>query len=513
VQSERTPFHFDVVAASPSAPNAFIVVAARKEAFSLSMTLTSEEEQWVFPATEFEQAHNIPLLGLGAEKTWTVEASFIDSNGDSFDTKPREIQTPPLPENFPIFNELVGSENPLGHGYLLFDLKTVSDEYNYLVVLDTDMEVVWWQEDPRTCSTLHQQSDGTILGICNHLITKLSMTGETLFREPIKNGEDHDLSVHHELHPLPNGDFLTLSSERVEVDAYPSSESEPNDLSPAEIRGDQILQVSPDLTVIQEWHVSDLLPTSRIGFDSVSKNPEVNIHDWSHSNGVIMDPRDNGIIVSVRHQDAVFKMNSDGALQWILANPEGWPEAWQDYLLEGVGDFKYPFHQHAPELDDEGRLWIFDNGNYGSTPYSETDDRIRETSRVVAYEIDEEMMQFEQAYSFDLTALGKRYSSALGDADWLPHINSVLSVWGRLHAETDSEVPLPTNFGLSSHILLHKPGEDAPSLHLEMDGCRCDSSVYENEHRGWNSYRAQWIESLYPQGNGPTIVELEAIAD
>ena len=188
---------------------------------------------------------------------------------------------------------------------------------------------------------------------------------------------------------------------------------------------------------------------------------------------------------------------------WILANPFGWPEAWEPYLLQGVGDYLYPFHQHAPEIDEQGRLWVFDNGNDRSTPY-QAPSIDAEYSRVVAYEIDEEAMTFEQVISFDQTSDGRLFSAALGDADWLPHIGAVLSVWGRIPPSTDWDKPLPTTHNTSARILLHKPDSQEPLMDLEFAGCRCDDEVFRQEHRGWKIYRAQWIPGLYPVGLGPT---------
>jgi hypothetical protein len=502
----REKFHYDVTPAKPNAPNTFEVVAARQAPFTLEVHVTSDTEDWFFERKEPATSHRIPLLGLGVETDWTVSATLFTAEGKTVETQPREIQTPALPLNFPILTELMGTPRPLGNGYLLFDLKTGSDEYNYIVILDADLQVIWWREDPIGCSDLHQTARGTIQGLCNNLATDMLLTGETLSRKPVEAEDRDDLNLHHELHPLPEGGYLSLHSERIQVEDYPISNDEPEVLAPSEIRSDELVWIDNDLQLIDSWHLSDLLPTSRIGFDSISRNPDAKVHDWSHTNGIVRDPQDGGMIVSVRHLDTLLKLDENGALKWILANPDGWPAEWEDYRLEGLGDFRYPHHQHAPEIDELGRLWVFDNGNDGGrTPYSENQARLQELSRVVAYEIDEEAFTFKQLHSFGLTAFGPAYSSALGDADWLPHLQSVMSVWGRLHEPVDDGHPLPGSNGFSAHILLHKPGQETPVMHLEMTGCYCDEEVYKTEHKGWNTYRAEWIPTLYPPGQGPKI--------
>jgi hypothetical protein len=72
---------------------------------------------------------------------------------------------------------------------------------------------------------------------------------------------------------------------------------------------------------------------------------------------------------------------------------------------------------------------------------------------------------------------------------------------------------LPGSNGFSSHILLHKPGQDAPIMDLEMNDCRCDEEVFINEHKGWNIYRAEWLPTLYAAGLSPTIGPLEQESD
>jgi arylsulfate sulfotransferase len=510
----RENFHFGVEPGKANAPNTFAVVAARQSPFTLEVHVLGENEEWFFERNELATSHRVPLIGLGAEKTWTVSATLISENGDAFDTKEQEILTPSLPINFPILTELMGTPRPLGSGYLLFTVQSGSNVYNYTVIVDADLQVVWWREDPNSCSDLTQTPQGTLEGICNHLITEMAMTGETLSRKPAKADGRDDLNVHHELHRMPDGGYLSLHSETIEVDSYPISIAKPEVFEPSTIRGDELLRLDSNLRVIESWHVDELLPTTRIGFDSISRNPDAKIHDWSHSNGIIRDPQDNGIIVSVRHQDTLFKIDKNGALQWILSNPDGWPPEWDAYRLEGLGEFKYPHHQHAPELDENGRLWVFDNGNERDrTPYTESPDATPEYSRVVAYEVNQEDMTFKELISFDQTASGTAFSTALGDADWLPHLQSVLSVWGRFEEPSDNTHSLPGSNGFSSHILLHQPGQDAPIMDLELNDCRCDEETFKNEHKGWNSYRAEWLPALYAKGLNPTIVPLEQESD
>lgn len=492
-------------AADPSTPSAFVVSAAQKIPFRIEVILHNEDEALFFERKDYALSHRIPLIGLGAEKAWTIQARLIDENERVIESKPKEVQTPALPIDFPIIEELVGTPQPFEHGYLLFDLKTVTESKNYYVLLNADLEVVWWREDRRSCTDIHLQPDGHIFGICNYMATQISLTGETLIRQPIHDpgAEQEDINIHHEISNTSDGGFLSLHAATIDVEAYPVSEDEPDVFEPATIREDWILSINSDLVLEEKWALSDILPTSRIGYDSISRDTDIKPHDWTHSNGVIEDIANGGMLISVRHQDALIKVNTAGELLWILSDPPGWPEEWQDKLLQGQGEFDYPLHPHAPEIDENGLVWLFDNGNYGSTPYTEPEDEREVASRVVAYKIDEDNMTFEEVYSFDETTEGSLYSSALGDADWLPHVDSVLSVWGRVERRLADAGPLPTKQNISSHILMHTPGQDEPVMHLKIADCLCDEEVFSSTHRGWKVYRSQWVPSFYTADTAP----------
>lgn len=500
-------FHFDVKSAGGSVPNAYELVAAREAPFRLEVTLHNGEEQWLYERLDYSKSHRISLLGLGADTTWTATASMTLEDGSIYDTKPLEFTTPSLPLDFPILQELTGSDAPLQNGYLLFDVKSVAKSVNYRVALDANLEVAWWQEDTNECTDIRMLPDGYVLGVCNLLATETNLLGETrektAITDPNADEEDSALQMHHELFPLERGGFLTLHAEQVDVPQFPVSAEEPEELAPATIRADRVLLTDSDYQLIRSWSLADILPTQRIGYGSVSKGINDPVHDWSHANGVIQDPADNGIIVSIRHQDALVKLTNSGNLKWILANPSGWPEEWLPFLLSNPDNAPYPFHQHAPEIDEEGRLWIFDNGNNRSTPYDDAAPE-EEYSRVVAYEIDEENMAFREVLAFDQSAEGRLFSAALGDADWLPHIGSVLSVWGRVPGETDWSKPLSSTTNTRARIMIHAPEFDEPAMDLEISGCRCDEETFRQEHRGWKVYRAEWLPRLYPLGTEPT---------
>ena len=204
------------------------------------------------------------------------------------------------------------------------------------------------------------------------------------------------------------------------------------------------------------------------------------------------DPSDGGLLVSLRHQDAVIKLDSTGQLAWILGSHAGWSESFQDALLTPIGDLAWPYHQHGPRLASDGTLLIFDNGTRGYNPYeAEGAERVDE-SRVVAYRVDEEAGTVEQLWEYRDTLTGPLYAAALGGVDPLPQTGHVLASFGFLDAEGGVENP-SAGRGTKSIRLIQVDPElpESPPVDLRL------YSLAEEEPEGWKSYRAEPLGLLW----------------
>jgi hypothetical protein len=73
--------------------------------------------------------------------------------------------------------------------------------------------------------------------------------------------------------------------------------------------------------LFNSWLLLDMLQPARIDYLTFTVRTALG-WDCEHANAVIEDPRDDSIIVSMRHQDAVVKFFRTGQLKWILG-PHG----------------------------------------------------------------------------------------------------------------------------------------------------------------------------------------------
>ncbi|HEU5374665.1 MAG TPA: aryl-sulfate sulfotransferase [Ktedonobacteraceae bacterium] len=176
-------------------------------------------------------------------------------------------------------------------------------------------------------------------------------------------GDEMIYGFGHEALPLPNGNVAVLGFTERTINGTP-------------LVGDMLIVLNPLLQVVWTWDAFDHLDTSRrptLGDTCAGFPPVVcpvpgypNIVDWTHANAIAYSPTDGNLLVSLRNQDWVVKINysngsGDGRVLWRLGK-QG------DFSLVPLNSADpYPWfsHQHNPNyIDTNGTaVEIFDNGN------------------------------------------------------------------------------------------------------------------------------------------------------
>lgn len=160
--------------------------------------------------------------------------------------------------------------------------------------------------------------------------------------------------------------------------------------------------------------------------------------NWAHVNSVEYDPKDDSVILSVRHQ-GIIKIGRDKQVKWILGTPAGWSEAFRDKVLTPVdakgkplactdqgceGDFDWSWMQHAASLTSKGTLIVFDNGDargLEQPPLLEM-----KYSRGVEYRINEKKMTVEQVWEYGKERGFEWYAPVTGNIRYFPETNSMM---------------------------------------------------------------------------------------
>ena len=476
-----------IMSPNESTPLAGILEVKTDEPSRVSVKISTGNNTSEVNFDGFSTTHSLTVLGFRPGRQHTVEVSIFNNLGDLISSETFAVTTDPLPEDFPPFS-VTSSPERIEPGVTLFEAG------GFLIIVDETGEVVWYHRiaNPQNLDRdVRRIANGNLLLLLPPLKAReLDMLGNIVRAwHPSRstNGGQESIGVdatafHHEIVQMESGNFLVLSLEIRTFEDYPSSVEDPDaPTGSAQVVGDVIVEFAPDGTVVNEWKLLDILDPYRLSYSSLigiwdgffQSNHGVSppTRDWSHSNAVIHDTRDNSIIVSLRHQDAVIKFSRQtGALIWILGTHDNWdPEVFGEFLLTPLTDdeFFFQYHQHAPKITADGNIILFDNGNNRASPFDPVF-QANIFSRAVEYKIDESSKEVELVWEFsDFMSI---FAGFLGDSDSLPVTGNVISTFGGTR----------------------------PARIIEVTHTEPPEIVFELTFPDVFIYRAERLESLYP---------------
>jgi arylsulfate sulfotransferase len=160
-------------------------------------------------------------------------------------------------------------------------------------------------------------------------------------------------SFHHAVLALPNGHFVLLATYFRTFNNL-SGETTPS----TTVIGDALVDVDQNFNPDWVWNTFDHL--------DINRRP-MNFPDWTHSNGMLYSTDDHNLLLSMRHQNWIIKINfldgtGSGDVMWHLG--EG-----GDFKLVGATDPTDWFYaQHGmnyftPNTTGVFRIGLMDNGN------------------------------------------------------------------------------------------------------------------------------------------------------
>lgn len=279
-------------------------------------------------------------------------------------------------------------------------------------------------------------------------------------------------SFHHDAIRLPNGDTAVLgSTERILVDMQGEG--------PVDVLGDYVLVLDPQWQLKWVWDPFEKMDTARMavlgerclneapGCPPVLLAPIAN--DWMHTNAISYSAVDGNLLLSVRHQDWLVKIDyadggGSGDIIWRMG-AEG------DFVP--VADDPSPWfsHQHDADLIGaaQNQIVLYDNGN---TRCHEAQSPCN--SRGQVWSFDENGMTATLETNADLG----RYSMALGSA----------------------QVLLNGNYHFGSGIVLRP---QLPLFFSFADEALPDGSIDYTLQGEYSAYRSYRLRNLYtPPGQG-----------
>jgi arylsulfate sulfotransferase len=158
-------------------------------------------------------------------------------------------------------------------------------------------------------------------------------------------------TLHHDFAILPNGHYMLLGNQpRMETDQSGNT---------TQVVGDVLIDWDPQKGPVWTWSAFDHIPLSHAPNGT---------NDWTHANAVVYSPDDGNILLSMRNQNWVVKINyqngqGDGTILWHMGGPDG------DFTLpSGQSPIEWNYGQHYPTFQSPNTsgiidLMVFNNGN------------------------------------------------------------------------------------------------------------------------------------------------------
>jgi arylsulfate sulfotransferase len=467
------------------APLARRLVVESSHAVQVEVTLDGDEES-IRRHDEEGVVLSVPVLGLSPGMSHTVSVRLLPVDGLLEEALVLlDVVVDPLPEPWPLMEVHVAQVERMEPGVTLLPL--VTSGTNYLMVIDHNGAPLWFVDTASKVTDVRRWGEWFV-GLRDGEVVHWNLMGEV--------DETHSTGLHHEWNPRPDGGGVALTAFPLKVDSYPVDGADPfGDMAPGTLDIDEVVDLGPSGEELGRWSLRELLDPARVGFDSTRVTREGWL-DWSHANAVFEDS-DGGLVVSVRHQDCVFKFHRSGELAWILGTHAGWSTAFLPFLLEPTdATMRWPFHQHAPSRLPDGGLLLFDNGNRRTTPYDgEPSWPVEDLrTRVVVFDVDPVEKTVSERWSFEETSSGVPFAPAVGDADFLPETGHILATYGYVdgydgvsHADVGLVSP-------SARLVEFAVGPTHELIwDLSIFGSRAQGSP-----DGWQSYRAERLPSLVP---------------
>lgn len=409
----------------------------------------------------------LPILGLKAGRTYELNVVATDDNGNELVAGPLTYTSPSLPAglgDFPPINPKISRPEEMEPGITFLSVRRripgrshwltpAQRQYiagwGIIIALDQTGEVVWYYEADRRIAGIDRLSNGNLLFHQTDARTiEVDILGNTVTEwyagdrpdGPPENPNAVAIAdaqtIHHQPLETPMGTFMSFSANARKIENYYTSEYDRDaPRASALVMGDDVIEFDREGNQLWRWSTWDHLDPFRIGYELTEAYWHVRGFpdhlDWTHANGLEYDPRDDSVIINLRHQDALIKIDrASGEIVWILGEPSDWSEELQSKLLSAEGEpFRWIYHAHNPRLTDSGTIVLFDNGKFQARPfeaYSEPEDTY---SRVVEFEVDEENMTVRQVWaSHDRVTPDNCYSYAMGDAHWLPQTGNYFVV-------------------------------------------------------------------------------------
>jgi arylsulfate sulfotransferase len=335
-----------------------------------------------YPVNSPSNIASVPVAGMKASTTYHMRAQVQCANGGSSTSPDATFTTGPLPSSVIFPNLVVSRPNPSlsstespGIEYINMVCQvncssTLSNEPDFFT--DRDGNVIWYYDNGPGAFTFPYKllPNGNILmnltnGVSVSTLREIDLAGNTIremtdldLAHKMANSTGFDFvpaGFTHDFLPLPNGHVIVIT---LSVKNFTNLPGYPGTIT---VDGDGLIDLDENWNPVWAWNTFDHL--------DVNRHPD-GLGDWTHSNALLYSPDDGNLILSMRNQSWIVKIDYNngagaGDILWTLGY-QG------DFALTDAGvpsddTSLWFYNQHFPIiLSQKGAqttLGIWDNGD------------------------------------------------------------------------------------------------------------------------------------------------------
>ncbi len=382
-------------------------------AYTELIVTCGDEWQQTYSDDEFVQEHEVFVMGLwdGASCQYTARSEAEDG---AIGVRTGEFEAGPLPDDLAEITIHTHEPERVQSGSTMFNLSNSEDDVPATAVMvDHQGRYRWYHKrstsGPGADTELRPMDDGFLFAGTR------DQFGPAKFDWEGNEEWSYDIHMHHDIRLSEDGEHIYYLAKRDTCDGDHNS--------------DTVVKFSrEDEEVVDEWVLCDYWTP-----DGALSN------DWAHLNTIEPFPDEQAFLLSSRDRNTLIKLDvANDEVEWRMGL-DG------QFGLEGDERF---FKQHAPEIQPDGNIVLFDNGIRAGGEHT------RKWSRVMEIAYDTETMEAEVVWTHrpdpDVFAV------FWGDADRFDNGNT-MGVYGQRN----------TNDDRNSHLIeVTESGETV--WHLEM---------------------------------------------
>jgi hypothetical protein len=414
------------------------------------------------------------VAGMKANTTYHMRAHVDFTFGGSWVDQDQTIHTGALPSDNHLGLKVTRpnpSPNVQQNGVELLDIDAPGTTNIRAAVADLDGNIIWYYDLGTSTSAwpypIKPLPNGHML-INLADLTEVDLAGTTVRSLSISSLNQslqgagfsvNVLDLHHDVLILPNGHWVLLgqtSKTFTDLAGYPGALS---------VVGDVLIDVDQNWNPVWVWSSFDHLDVNR---------HLMGLPDWTHSNAVVYSPVDGNILLSMRNQSWILKIDYEngtgsGDILWHLG--EG-----GDFELAGNDSSQWFYAQHFPYLVNASgsqlQLAIFDDGDL----------------RIPAGGDAGCQGSYPNCYS-RAVLLGVDESTKSAAVQW-QFLPDLYTIWGGSIVTLDNG---DVEFDVTAPF-----GQTPASRVFEVTQTNNPEVVWQLDITGGDAYRAYRIPSLYP---------------